>query len=61
MTEQETLLVAQVLTLARALEAEDKARPNVKAIGVNYERQAVELIHRKAPDVLRWLAETRAG
>jgi hypothetical protein len=59
MTEQQTLLVAQVLTLASALEAADKANPNVKAIGVNYERRAVELIHRRAADVLQLLSAAR--
>ncbi len=56
----ETLLVAQVLTLAKMIEikaAEDQSR---RSAGVNYEREAVKLIRARSPDVLRLLAETKA-
>lgn len=57
----QTLLVAQVLTLAAELERADKARPNVTSFGSNYERMAVQLIQRKRADVLQLLAGTKAG
>lgn len=56
----ETLLVAQVLTLAKMIEikaAEDKSKTS---FGVNYEREAIKLIRARSPDVLRLLSETKA-
>ena len=52
----ETLLVAQVLTLAASLKAEDKAKGISGAI--NYEREAVNLINRRSATVLELLART---
>lgn len=53
----ETLLVAQVLTLATALETLNKVKE--KRTTTDYEREAALLINRRAPQVLRWLAETK--
>jgi hypothetical protein len=56
----ETLLVAQVLTLAAELERVDKLRTNATSFGANYDQLAVGLIQRKRADVLQLLAETKA-
>ncbi len=57
MTEQQELLVAQVLTLAAALELKDKITERV--VSTNYKRQAVNLIARESREVLELLAETK--
>ena len=57
MTEQQELLVAQVLTLAAALELKDKITERV--VSTNYKRQAVNFIARESREVLELLAETK--
>lgn len=57
MTEQQELLVAQVLTLAAALELKDKVAE--RSVSTNYKRQAVNLIARESREVLQLLAETK--
>lgn len=57
MTEQQELLVAQVLTLAATLEMKDKLAERV--ISTNYKRQAVNLMARDGREVLELLAETK--
>ena len=53
----ETLLVAQVLTLAASLKALDKIEN--RKISTDYEREAAKLINRERSAVLQLLAETR--
>lgn len=55
MTEQQTLLVAQVLTLASALELLNRVQN--KNISTDYEREAAKLIARRGPEVLQRIAE----
>jgi hypothetical protein len=55
MTEQQTLLVAQVLTLASALELLNRVQN--KNISTDYEREAAKLIARRGPAVLEHLAQ----
>lgn len=52
----ETLLVAQVLTLAKTLELMDMANDK-KIFGHNYERDAARRIAQQRADVLALLAE----
>ena len=53
----ETLLVAQVLTLAKTLELLNKVEN--RSVSTNYQREAARLINQESPEVLRLLAETR--
>lgn len=53
----QTLLVAQVLTLAKTLETMDKVKE--RSVAMNYKREAVRLLKQESAEVLALLAETR--
>ena len=56
----QTLLVAQVLTLAKTQELLEieKAKNGSHRLNVNYEQEAVKLINRRSAEVLQWLGQT---